>query len=428
MQEDVESTAPSQVRSHRDGAESVISMDPPNSVVSNDEESQMGGSPENFPQGISRNLNINFFANHRSDVLSNVAFRSFYGINEELLLTEILLFLNAKELCAVGTVSKSFRRAASLPLLWSELIKIDFDPELSDSEDLSQFTRNIGHILSYQSSKSLYIRKYHEMRQRVNRCKESYVQQEVQRRREERVAICQRFLDITQVRVLIPLPFFAFFGFLVLLALQYDGYGLPAWSPFIPIFIFALFLLFSIAITCIIFRRRYRSASILFDLWNTLRGPIRFIYVETLGENRVAAKAIFVTVMLFILQTIFLVIKLAGYDDDASRTASDISHKLSWGWVFVPSWCTFQLALFSPCLGCARAGVGAYIFFIILIWIPVFVLFVCLAVKLDREEFHPNSGGKLRLSLILIPFWIVEGSILAGTLAALVSTAIWRQD
>ena len=58
----------------------------------------------------------------------------------------------------------------------------------------------------------------------------------------------------------------------------------------------------------------------------------------------------------------------------------------------------------------------------------MFVLFVCLAVKLDREEFHPNSGGKLRLSLILIPFWIVEGSILAGTLAALVSTAIWRQD
>jgi hypothetical protein len=62
--------------------------------------------------------------------------------------------------------------------------------------------------------------------------------------------------------------------------------------------------------------------------------------------------------------------------------------------------------------------VAAFIISLVLGWVPLFILCVCLVVKLNGID-HKNDDGNIRLALIFMPFWLIEGIIMMGSLVFL---------
>jgi len=147
------------------------------------------------------------------------------------------------------------------------------------------------------------------------------------------------------------------------------------------------------------------------------------MYVTALRENKTTAKLILVGLVVVMIQLVLVTIKLTGMDESASSTARHLSMRMSWAITFVPMWFLFACTLVTSC----RRGSGGHLsaLFIALIWIPFLILFVCLAVKLDREE--NGEGGRrnkhrIRLALILMPFWFLEGLMLVASVLLYFST------
>jgi hypothetical protein len=65
---------------------------------------------------------------------------------------------------------------------------------------------------------------------------------------------------------------------------------------------------------------------------------------------------------------------------------------------------------------------GAYLAGLVLLWLPLLILFICLTVKLNGQDnhFYTAKSGSMRLALIFIPFWIIEASVMVGSLLFLI--------
>ena len=107
-----------------------------------------------------------------------------------------------------------------------------------------------------------------------------------------------------------------------------------------------------------------------------------------------------------LLQIIFVAIKLTP-----SGISSDIILNLNWGAVFAPSWVLF---LIVPLLARGREPATLFLAFL-LIWVPFFVVLICITVKLNRQQYYGN-GPDIRMALIFLPFWIIEGAVMLGAL------------
>ena len=68
--------------------------------------------------------------------------------------------------------------------------------------------------------------------------------------------------------------------------------------------------------------------------------------------------------------------------------------------------------------GCGGGGIGEiqvrevltgpFALLVIFAWIPLFLFFVCLTVKLTGDDTN-SVDGRIRMALIFMPFWIFEG-------------------
>jgi hypothetical protein len=237
---------------------------------------------------------------------------------------------------------------------------------------------------------------------------------EQEQKLERRVQIIERFLDLTSIRIYLPLPAASIFSTLLLIGLRVDGDSLPVWVCLSPLLFFLVYTFFVSLIAYITYGYRHHSSSLIRSLWTNLRGPIQTFYTQVIQESKAAARVALLACLLFLFQIVMFGLK-------TSRSLGQPFHeKLDWGIVFLPLWLLFCLYLTIPLLECARGNLGPFFVTFGLLWIPLFILFVILTVKLNGID-DGTHDRKIKISLILIPFWILEGIIMTASLGGLVN-------
>ena len=311
------------------------------------------------------------------------------GVGEQLFTTHILSYLNSTDLCAVSSVSKFFLSCSQVSQLWVSLLREDFSLPFS-SPSLSTVTLLRGSTTDALSAKENYAKRLKERSWRYSQAKQAAVQAKDERKRFFRIRRIQSFLDITQFKILIPLPILALFLSIILTCLYIDGLDVNIWVCAAPLLFYFVYLFLSMAVACCAYRQQSNAASILGGLWQDMRGPIKAVYMETLRESpRLAAYATLILV-LCALQVILVALKL--YTQQQSSVNGSLY--LAWAIVFVPLWVLFILFCMAPLLGCF-GDTPSFIFMGLFLWVPFVILFVCLTIKLTIEEDH---SGIIRYS------------------------------
>lgn len=337
------------------------------------------------------------------------------GATEQLFISQILIYLGAKELCVLAEVSRFFAHASSASHLWSDLIKRDFQCDEIDVDGTSMGTAQNSQpsMLTLPSAfavapKNGYQRRYREVKQRIQQKIEGRHAFESNLQAEITISRMEQFLDFTQVRLLIPLPMISLFLSMVLFTLHYDGLDISIWACAAPLLFFFAYLGLCILVARFVYNNQYTNGT-LNGMWQNMRGPVKIFFSELLGENGYLAYFTIIVLALFALQICLVAVKLAG-----DVTPSHIVHSFPWVLVFVPIWTLFALYCIAPAIGCVT-DTGVFLLGAGLFWIPFFILCVCLVVKLYGQENHLHTGH-IRLALIFMPFWVLEGSVMLGSL------------
>lgn len=359
------------------------------------------------------------------------------GPTEELLISRIFCFLNAAELAMLGLCCRHFSKITASPKLWSNLLKTDFllEEEAESSGRNSALDRrsrlgqyrlgaaNMG-LFNFSfarssssaasttvSPKSQYIRKFRDVHTRIEGKREERAEYQLSIARHWRVTALEWVLDATLVRVLIPLPLIAIFASLLLVGLYYDGVGVPMWVVAAPVLFLFFYFVICVVIMCVVFRGR--GSGSLVGLWSRLNCPLKSFYQDVFHESKKLVGFALLGILLGLVQVLLVAVKLSVH-----LTPSHILNQLHWGVVFLPLWLLLFMFCISPGI---RFITDRALFFslLILLWVPLFIISVCLVIKLDGEEHH-NSHRHMRLALIFMPLWVIEGVILVGSLLAII--------
>ena len=314
----------------------------------------------------------------------------------------ILSYLGAEDLCKLALVCRHLLEDSMTAHLWKAIIATDFVPSEYEGNALT---------------KAGYIKQYNMMIQRVNRAKIEKIQIAQDSEREEKIYLLEKFLDLTQMRIMTCLPPFCIFLTILLLSLRFDGNkNISSWVCFVPILLFLVYVLINIAVACFMYEHQYSQISIMRGLWPQMSGPIKYVYTEMLSQSSYGVNIAIGLILVVVIEVFLLSAKLSGGEDSLSNT------KIPWGVVFIPLWCMFFSFMLSPLLGCFRE-MGVYYICMTLFWLPLFIFFVCLTIKLSGEDVNDETQ-ELKLSAIFVPLWLIEGIIMLATLGFLVHGAV----
>lgn len=140
-------------------------------------------------------------------------------------------------------------------------------------------------------------------------------------------------------------------------------------------------------------------------MYANVRGPIKTFYDETLHGSPFLVGCALIAAFMCLLQVIFVAVKLSP-----SATSAHIIRAINWGVVLLPTWILFTVSLLLVSIMEPAVLFLAFLLF----WLPLFILIVSLTVKLNGEQNH-DKNAHIRMALIFLPFWIIEGSIMAGS-------------
>jgi hypothetical protein len=259
-------------------------------------------------------------------------------------------------------------------------------------------------------SKTQYVEKYEEMRGRIDSSKLENFKYELDKRRQRWLRVIETALDITQMRILMPLCLIAGFLSISLFCQKQDGAlddRISYWDCATPILFFLAYFFLSVLLTKLLHSRHsanrdnpqinnLSSCPNLSGLWVNFESFPKSIMHNEQSQQLTGLPVLLSITILCALQVIFVGVKLS--------LPLSTSH-LSWGLVFLPIWCLFTLYCIFPIRYLAVQNTSLYIAGCILFWIPLFVFFVGLTIKLDRKP-------GLRLAVLFVPYWLIEGFIL----------------
>ena len=336
---------------------------------------------------------------------------------------KIFEYLSAEELVQISSVSRGFCNTSMTPMLWKELLTRDFRLTPSEVSTLDQepiifgsplsnrlLSRKTENRTSLSASRECYLHRLRGLKSRVaiarDRCEE-YGSDLVL---DSKKAVMEIIIDMLLLRSFMPLVLASFFASILLVAMWVDGsMKASIYFGLLPLFICIFYVLFCILLNALLYTKREESGTVLGKFWANVRGPIQYMYVEVFEENNISVVVSVVALLLLLAQMVMLGFKLGG--------ESSITFNMEWEMVFIPTWLLFALSLISPCIGCI--GMSLFVVLFIFLWIPFFVFFLCLSLKLKGIENH-SKFANMRLSLILMPFWILEGAAMLGSLGALI--------
>eukprot|EP01032_Pedospumella_encystans_P014369 gene14369-16506_t len=227
--------------------------------------------------------------------------------------------------------------------------------------------------------------------------------------RAARVRCVENFLDLTQVRVIIPLILASVILTITLFARKVDGSEIAYWVCFVPLLVALVYVALSFYLLKVLHRYEGSPKLILRGIWDNFRGPVMFVYQEILGAHLRLVYAVLGLLAVFIIQVLLVATKLS------STTPNELQeHYLPWPVVFIPIWLCLVLYCALPVF-VRNIDAGAFLSLMCLFVVPTLIFFVCLTVKLSGAQ-NNSPQRKIRLALMLIPFWILEGVILLGSL------------
>lgn len=357
------------------------------------------------------------------------------GHCEYFITFQVLVYLDIDDLARLSNTGKFFRDVCSSNILWDQLyhnyFPADFESRLSDDDhsnhDLHEHKDDDEaqeDSLNYMSLQ--FMNKYFAVREkpsknvihsktdfklrlkdhntRITKAKLDVIQRIEERKRRTTLVVYENILDFIHVRTMVPVVFCGTFLSILLYCQLVDGLNIPVWSAALPILCSLVYGMLGFGIVHFIFRRNFSFSSTFHGLWTQMSGPLPFIYREVVGDSYMAYYLVQFMVGLAVFQITLVVLKLM---------LIVYANRFSWGFVFIPIWIVFALFLLSPCTPMSLT-LGVYVFAIVVVWIPFFVLFVCLTYKLD-------TNPSMRLALILIPFYIIEASAMLGSAVVLLS-------
>jgi hypothetical protein len=351
------------------------------------------------------------------------SFQQLGGTVDTILTMHILVFLNAEDLALLSATNKYFNHLSRSAMLWDILYRRDFmleDPERRDSATQivpRPYGQSIPSIIvtatgtpTVSYSKQNYLHRHHEYHQRIDRAKEDDQQAQQEAARSLRKRAIEQFLDFTQVRLLGPIFIGSIFLTIILYCQRVDGLDIAYWMCFLPLLIALFYTLLSVILLYCVNINAYSPTHFLRGLWMDFRGPLVFIYQEILNSHRRLLYGFCWFLVLCILEVMLVATKLSPSTPDSIRTTY-----LPWAVVFLPIWICLVLYCAIPFTVPELDG-GVFVSTIVMFYVPLLVFFVCLTVKLTGEEEGHSHHAKIRLALMLIPFWIIEGCMLLGSL------------
>jgi len=277
-------------------------------------------------------------------------------------------------------------------------------------------------------SRALYLEKLRELNHRIQRLKVEKLAEEDQRQRGKKSILLQSFLDCTQVRILIPLPLLSLVTSIILFGLYADGLNISIWTCSAPLLFYFLYLGFCIIIHMVVYSRQSDAQSIWHGLWTNVRGPLRLVFTDLLGGSYYLTLLAIFAALVCSVQVWLVALKLSSQNHLESEqeqqqqqqhvdngVPGSISKFLPWPLVFLPIWCLLALYCLAPLTRCITEP-STFFIGLVTFWIPFFIFFVCLSIKLDGQERHKMVGSNIRLALIFMPFWLIEGAILITSL------------
>lgn len=348
------------------------------------------------------------------------------GIGEQLFTTHILIYLNMTELCAVSQASKFFHRASQVSFIWESLLEDDFRLPLlisatTASDTIS--TRNGATGTDNLSAKAKYAQRLRERNQCYQQAQEAATRTKVERKRSLRVRTIQKFLDATQFKIMIPLPIITLFVSIILTCLYFDGFDVPVWSCAAPLLFYFVYLLLSMAVACYVYQQQSNAASVLEGLWQDMRGPLKSVYTDALRETPKLAIYGLIIVLICAIQVVLVTLKIY-FEKEAPESSLYVS--MGWAVTFTPIWLLFILYCIAPLIGCFHGTRSNFIPGLLFVWVPLLIFLICLTVKLTAEENH--QPAQIRLALILLPFWCIEGLAMLSSLGyMLLGFHYWRR-
>lgn len=278
---------------------------------------------------------------------------------------------------------------------------------------------NIGNfdittIKEQHTTHAIYIKRYLELndRMRTNKARKMEFMSELQR--QDRVATLEHILDLTQARLVIPLLVISAFVSIVLFCQRVDGaIDVSYWVCAAPILSGVGYTAGCLYVTKVIYKHQYKTSHLLRGLWTNFRGPVVYFFRKVCGESIQALYATAAVAVLCLLQVLLVAVKIS------SLTPDDVNAHLPWAVVFLPLWILFALFCAAPLFSRYRLDLPVFFLVAVFLWVPFLVFFVGLAVKLTGQE-HDSRSRNIRLALIMMPFWVIEGAVLLSSLVFLV--------
>jgi hypothetical protein len=351
------------------------------------------------------------------------SFQLLGGAVDTILTMHILVFLNAEDLALLSATNRYLNRLSRSAMLWDILYRRDFILEGPDRLDSGPqlvprpYGQPVPSVITTNSrnsaapySKQNYVHRHGEYHQRIDRAKEDDHQAQLEAARSLRKRAIEQFLDFTQVRLLGPIFIGSIFLTIILYCQRVDGLNIPYWMCFLPLLIALLYTFLSAILLYCINVNAYSPTHFLRGLWMEFRGPLVFIYQEILNSHRRLLYGFCVFLVLCILEVMLVATKLSPSTPESIR-----DNYLPWAVVFIPIWVCLVLYCALP-FAVPELDGGVFASSILMFYIPLLVFFVCLTVKLTGQEDGHSEHAKIRLALMLIPFWIIEGCMLLGSL------------
>lgn len=346
---------------------------------------------------------------------------SITGIIEQIFTSGVLLYLTAKDLCRLSAVSRYFNIATNKTYIWKRLLKIDFMTynDGDNRDDNSSYHSIITMASTYPTpAKLLYVRRYKEAKRLIDIRRHDHRTWMKTIKTTRLKNIISRILDLTQFRLLIPLPSLCLFLSMLLFALRLDHkISIPVWSCGVPLFVFFGYVVICFLVTLFLFSKRYNSSSLFQQHFYQLRSPFIMLFNDDFsGYKRIIGLFLSILVLL-IVQLALICAKLdASYGNPSS---DNLMKKMSWNIVFIPFWLLFGVYALIPAMK-ILSDLNGFVAGLLLFWMPLFILIVSLGSKLTNDP-----DNHIRMSLILLPFWLIEGSVMFSSIAYL-SVAIKR--
>lgn len=374
------------------------------------------------------------------------------GATDDIFLSLVYLYLTAKDLCILSQSSRYFRDITSKAKVWTSLFNRDFfyhDVSFSTvimtrplpRSSIAGYLPLIGNnhlspilssgqpnaisssIASREMTKLQYIEQYKTMKIRTNEKTQQNrsFQRSINTDRIKRHT--EQFLEITQIRIMIPLPFAASFISLLLVGLKYSGYDISIWFCSIPVLFYLIYILACGIVAWYVKRNEFDHNSVCYGLWPMFQGPVELCFPRNNSRSSVLVTALFVfVIILCILEVLLITLKMSLSPQPGGSQSYSTNINVSWAAAFTPLWVVFGLFCLLPLSGLLRAESG-YDWWqagLILVWIPFFIFAVCLVVKLSYEDAGDyDKANNIRLALVMMPFWVFEGIVMLTSLAFL---------